>query len=364
MDFHKDIPQYTRQAIVWRAVCDSVTQGKLNADNIIRIAEEKGREHLRKKKADFVLLTSFSAKLPSDRLVIRLGEDQLLLNRRYPRRFDRSKYLSIIAHTIPSEQPREYAWVRVPVVGRSWREAGDAALDGVNLLRGIWNLGLTFQRWRVSSDSRGPMNDIVLGPIHTVHHPDGKPAADSFYYEPEYRKPHKLCDLSERYDKLRQFQQSVMRQVNRSRAGPLLQRSLIRYARTQDEADLDDCFLNLWALLEALTCTAKASYDTTVHRAASVWLDPAYCVQELKHLRNWRNRSVHLSEPSDTRETHAYQLKRYVDKMFEFLIFNRDSRRQSLEDTMQLLNLPHDDAELKRKLSLYRKALRLHAAKP
>jgi hypothetical protein len=50
--------------------------------------------------------------------------------------------------------------------------------------------------------------------------------------------------------------------------------------------------------------------------------------------------------------------------MLAFLIFNRNSRRQSLEETMQLLDMPHDGEELKRKLNLYRKALRLHAARP
>ena len=363
MDFHKDIPQYTRQTIIWRAVCDSVTQGKLNADNIVRIAREKEREHLRQRPANYVLLTSLSAKLPSDQLVVRLGEHTLSFTRRYPRSFDRSKYAPQIEHTITGDLPRGYAWVKVPVSGRTWREAGDAAIETVDLLRGIWNLHLTFQRWRVSSHSRGPMNDIVLGPIHSLHHPDGKPAADSFYYEPEYRKPHKLCDLSECYDRLRKSQCSVMRQVKNGKAGPLLRRSLIRYARTQDEVDLDDCFLNLWSLLETLTCTKRASYDTTVHRAASVWLDPAYSVQELKHLRAWRNRGVHLSETPPAKETHAYQLKSYVDQMFAFLIFNRDSRRQSLEDTMQLLDLPHDAHEIKKKVGLYRKALRFHAPK-
>jgi len=364
MDFHKDIPQYTRQTIIWRAVCDSVTHGKLNAENIIRIAGEKESEHLRQRKAEYVLLTSVSVKLPSDRLAVRLGENILSFTQRYPRRFDRSKHTPQIEYTITGDLPREYAWVTVPASGRTWREAGDAAIEAVDLLRGIWNLCLTFQGWQVSSHARGPMNEIVLGPVHTVHTPNGQPAVEEFYYEPEYRKPHKVHDLSKGYDKLRKFQRSVMRQVNRSNAGALLRRSLIRYARTQDELDLDDCFLNLWSLLEALTCTARAAYDTTVHRAASVWRDPTYPVQELTHLRSWRNRSVHLSESSDDRETRAYQLKSYVDQMLAFLIFNRNSRRQSLEETMQLLDMPHDGEELKRKLNLYRKALRLHAARP
>jgi hypothetical protein len=309
------------------------------------------------------LLTNLSVKLPSDRLAIRLGEHILSFAQKYPRRFDRNKYAPQIEYTIAGDLPREYAWVTVPASGRTWREAGDAGIEAVDLLRGIWNLRLTFQRWTISSHARGPINDIVLGPVHTVHNPNGQPAAGEFYYQPEYRKPHKVYDLSKGHDKLRQFQRRVMRQINRSKIGPFLRRSLIRYARAQDEADLDDCFLNLWSLLEALTCTPRAAYDMTVHRAASVWSDPAFPVQELTHLRSWRNRSVHLSESSDDRETRAYQLKSYVDQMLAFLIFNRNSRRQSLEETMQLLDMPHDAEELKRKLNLYRKALRLHAAR-
>lgn len=364
MSFDNDIPQYTRKTIIWRAICGSVTEGKLNADNILRLVAEMEREHLRRRKTDYVLLTSLSARLPSDRLRVRLGEHTLLLTRRYPRDFDRDKYSSRIPRIVKGDIHSEYSWIRVPASGRTWREAGDVAIESLDLLRGIWNLHLTFRAWRMSSASRGPINAVVLGPVHTVHDPSGQPAADDFYYEPEYREPHKVYDLSKKHDKLRLFQRKVIRQVEHGKSGPLLRRSLIRYARAQDEADLDDCFLNLWSLLEALTCTARASYDTTVHRAASVWLDPAYAVQELTHLRGCRNRSVHLSEPSDDRETHAYQLKSYVDQMFSFLIFHRDSHRQTPEETMQLLDLPHDAGELKRKLSLYRKAIRLHAAKP
>jgi len=58
------------------------------------------------------------------------------------------------------------------------------------------------------------------------------------------------------------------------------------HAKAQNELDLDDFFLDLWSLLEGVTCTARAADETTVHRAASVWPDPAYPVQELTHLRS------------------------------------------------------------------------------
>ena len=89
-----------------------------------------------------------------------MGENQVL--GRFPR---------------PGNTMRSYAGVRVSVSGRSHEEAKERALDILDLLRGIWNLGINrYIGDRTSAGIRTSNNKFSLGPVHSLHHPDGRRA--------------------------------------------------------------------------------------------------------------------------------------------------------------------------------------------
>jgi hypothetical protein len=231
----------------------------------------------------------------------------------------------------------------------------------LDLLRGIWNLAITFRRFRKSIPTRGPVNDIVLGPVQTLHQPNGTPAGNVYWYQPSYRQAVRPADLSGKMQGLRSFELRVRSRLRGAKDGELLSRALVRYARAQDEPDLENVFLSLWSLLETLTDTLKTSYDYTIRRAAFLWKDQGLALQELRHLRLWRNRTVHRGESSEERETHVYQLKMYVDALLAFLLLDPNNRNKAFSEIAQFLDLPHDTGALRKMIAVYQRGLKLRA---
>ena len=79
-----------------------------------------------------------------------------------------------------------YTAVWVAVRGRSGYEAAAEALAALDLLRDIWNLALNrSRRSRTSSKRRTPVNGVLLGPVPSLHNPDGGLASEADWYEYE-----------------------------------------------------------------------------------------------------------------------------------------------------------------------------------
>ncbi len=74
---------------------------------------------------------------------------------------------------------RGYSPVRVSVRARSEHEAYEKATGALDLLRGIWNLRLNSAA-RSSSGKRKPVNVLQLGPLHSLHEPNGELASYRF----------------------------------------------------------------------------------------------------------------------------------------------------------------------------------------
>ena len=364
LEFDPNVPRSLHHGLVSSAVSGAVKEGKLDADNVKRLVTARERAYPKEPLKRYVLLTDIGVKLPKYPLRIGIEGTTLFFTEQYPERFDRKPIAHRFSRAVPAKFPNNYCWVRVSLSDRGPREAGERAVDTLDLLRGIWNLGLTFQSSRLSSPARGPANKIILGPIHTLHSPSGALATKVYWYEPSYRIPVKPHDASGKFDNLRRFEGRIRRQLKAAKERLLLTRALIRYVRAQDEYELDNMFLRLWSVLETLTDTLKLPYDKTIRRAAFIWKDRALAMQELKHLRVWRNRSVHLGESSDNKESHVYSLKAYVDRLLAFLLLNPENRKQSLAEIARFLDLPYDVEALTKAIGLHRKALKLHGGKP
>ncbi len=363
VEFDRGIPPSLHHDFVWSAVCDAVKAGKLDANNLKRLVCANERAYLKEPVRHYILLTAIGLKLPKYPLRIRIGGTTLVFTQRYPKRFDRKPVAHQFSSAVAAELPKDYCWVRVSISGRRPKEAAECGLEALDLLRGIWNFGLTFQTFRMSFPACGPANKILPGPIHTLHSPDGTLATKLYWYEPSYRKPTIPYDVSAKFDRLRGFEKRVRQQLRSAKEKCLLIHALIRYVRAQDEWDLNNMFLSLWSLLETLTDTLKLSYDKTIRRAAFIGRDRAFAMQELNHLRIWRNKTVHLGKSSEDRQSHVNALKAHVDELLAFLLLNPDNRRKSLEEIALFLDVPHDAETLTQRIELYQKALKLHGGK-
>jgi hypothetical protein len=86
--------------------------------------------------------------------------------------------------------PDDYSVVCVKVSAKSTYSAYVRALTALDVLRGIWNwiincrTDMTLQIGGVCEFK--PINRIRLGPVHTVHLPDGSLATKEWWYQPSF----------------------------------------------------------------------------------------------------------------------------------------------------------------------------------
>jgi hypothetical protein len=257
---------------------------------------------------------------------------------------------------------RRYTFARVSVWAKAEIEAVEAALDGLDLLRGIWNFYLNYpQFWRRSSGQRKPVNKIVRGPIHSLHEPDGKLAVESNWFEPEYVGPLKAVRLGQYLAGMRAFERSVRRYLVRSRYRTDLEDSIRRYSRILDSRDWNNAFVQLWGLLEHLTDTTRSDNKATCKRAKFLYPREYRSMygEVLTHLAHQRNRAVHAGHVSDDAETLLYQLKRNVENVLRFHLF-AGADFASRAEAASFLNLPPDLDELQKRMRLTRRAMKFH----
>ena len=98
-------------------------------------------------------------------------------------------------------------FAKISVQGKSDSDAANKAIDAIDLLRGIWNL--YHNKRSTSSGLKEPVNKVVIGPLHTLHFPNGKLATDYWWYETDYRGPLNVFDLSREIEGLYLYQSKV-----------------------------------------------------------------------------------------------------------------------------------------------------------
>ncbi len=352
VDATPGVPDYAHHQMIRQAAFDIAKQGKITPKRLVSKIAKLEKEYLGRSLERFHLVTTVSLyeratlkniNINGCKVVFRphLGKDYVKV---------REEVLEHAKYSWEAGLPTNYMHVKVSLLARSDAEAFNVALDALDLLRGIWNLFLNRGTWlRRSSGKRSPVNHIVLGPLHTLHKMDGKPATDAWWYDPEYRGAVRPHDLQNSIEKLTKYFITVRRLLKRSSYGLELADAIRRYTRALDQTYWEDSFLRLWGVLERLTDTGKEGYPVTIKRASFLFAEREFHRQMLSHLRDHRNRTVHAGRDSDNIETLVYQLKRYVEALIEFHLRNI-FRFDSLRSAAEFMDLPHDIALLSDKI--------------
>jgi hypothetical protein len=353
------VPEVKRDAFVSAAVSELVSKDlEGDADAFLRAVERAQRNYLKIKPVDFVVLSRLSMRLPPNlRRIRRLGTTHVF-SQNPPRGFTRpDKALGQERAQLNDESA--YCWVRTMVSARDVASAGEIGTDRLDEWRGIWNYALTYGRARFSMHPGyfPPVNPIVVGPVHTVHNLDGKPASDAYWWEPAHVESVKLCNVEKDVSRLVRLDLIFRRQRVRLPLGRDLSRIIIRYVRALDERDMESAFLKLWGVLELATNTTLNTYEVTVRRAASIWKDRAQAKAVLQHLRNRRNDLVHHGQAGTNAETVLFALKPYVDELVGRLTGN-GHHFADLSEFASYLDLLADPDSLPRKQRLIRLAIR------
>lgn len=341
-----EIPERDRRSIVRRSLIEAQRDGNMTPDRVLNEIQQRQGDFLRKPKRPFVLLTSLSIKYFDGLATVRPYGATITFTRNPPDRFERPDVAKRALRRDQFTIPQRFTTVRVHVHARNESDAFEAALNRLDFVRGLWNLALTYGRYRVSFGMGDkPVNPILKGPIHTLHEPDGSPVGDQAWYHPTYPRNLTANDIQSKYDRVKDFEQWCRERLSKATFEDALRDLLIRYASALDDTDLQGAFLKLWAILEDLT---NASGETVVKRTLMMFKEPDYRRLVLNQLRSERNRMVHEGHETDKAENLVYELKKYVDVVLEYLLTNV-REWNSLSDYGLFLALPKDVDELRKR---------------
>ena len=355
--FPKGIPEPRRRRIARTALIGGARSGDLSFERVVETLAEFARSYLSRPVRPLVMLTSWSVKFQVGLERIRTRSARLQFSARIPRRFERrSEDRPEPRHR--GAPPNNYAFLRVHVEARCEYDAYEKAADESDLLRAIWNLQLNWRRWTPGQETGRSLNQIVAGPLHTIHTDDGALYGESYWWDPTYLEPHSVKHFGGSLRKIRKFDTDVRKRLRHHTLRRRVEGFLLRYVRALDEPSGRSAFLQLWSLLEQVTGTADGErHDVTVKRAVALVPGAPFERALLHDLRLWRNRMVHEGTEGDDHLAMVQLLKRHIEWILFFLL-NEPRAFITMDEWVQFLELPRTPTELRRRAILIRSALR------
>lgn len=349
-----DIATEIKNEIISSSLSKVAKRKNFKPRDVLEEVNARLRQHQNKSDETYWLLTSINIKPLRDMPRYRVDGCTISFYSNIPSKFRkaRTEIISNVSSWLPHKDHPFDTYVVINGSGKSQHDVVGKMLDAIDFLRGIWNLQTNKAMSMSFGGRKKPVNQIILGGLHSLHDKNGNKASDTFWYEPNCQNDHKNCDLLQESYKALAFTKNVRSSLRKHKYENQIRPAVIRYARALDSADYDSVFIKLWSLLEYLTSTLRDTYDKTIKRTAFHFEDHHYHKQVLEHLRQYRNRSVHMSSGENDIETHVYQLKNYVEQLLRFHIVNYFNFT-SLEESTKMMDLSPDTEALKKQIKLY-----------
>lgn len=365
------LKHYEFQEIVRETLYSSDFRNEEGIDGFLRVAETKRREFFGKRPIQYLFSFGIDNFDTFEGVFFKWGDakvcflnserkhqsewiDEILTERR-------ESYNQEDFRTLPNYREHTVALLLLPA--RSKGVAIDRANDIFHEVIGLFNLVKNCgQHIRIPFQEWAPLNAFLEFP-YTVMHPIGADYLNSRLFFDEYyidysdRLPsvhYQKCEIRKMFFK---FQQMNSR-------NPLSQYTgdwLARYNRACQEANWQLSFFRLWSLLEDLTCTSNAKYDTMCRRAAFVFTENLRYRQLFQIIRSFRNELVHGgSEENASSLSGKYMLqllRHFVDRHLRFRIIN-SYHIDSIEMLEMILDSPIEKNEILKK----RKSLQISSS--
>ena len=355
----ESLSEYERERIAFKAPFKAGEAGKITAKTLLSALGELEKEILSAKPTDFIVVFSISLRYRPFLTSIKVDDAQIEFFQTLPKEIDRTPIRHPLHLGDLVEIPDNYSVVTVKVSSKTIYAAYVRALTALEVLRGIWNGNInskTDMTLRIGGTRDfKPINKIRLGPVHTVHLPDGSLATKEWWYQSRFE----AGDVEDLTNEWEIFQNNSSFFLDRYHALPYKQQATdmwIRYVNAFDHTDRDATFLQLWSLLELLTGTNGERYDETIRRTLFICEEREFHRLILEHLRDRRNAQVHQADGSSKVEQHVYQLKRYVEELLR-LHHACCGRFKNMAEIGEFLSLPDNPAVLRERRRLYGQAL-------
>jgi hypothetical protein len=359
VDCRPAIAHIDKQLILNQAMVNARRKGDITPRSLIQQIQRLEQRFQQLPDKELVLLTTISLKMTSELRPIRFEGCHIKFPPKILPTFEkaRAELKDKAKHTIRGEHPSDYRWVTMNVRAKTAFQAIQSGMDKLDLFRGLLNFFHHWGRHRLTVGYPKPVNEIVLGPFHTVHDDSGASAAEVWWFQPDYVGPVAPVDP---LAKGKNPFPSIKKARERLRKHPyakVVEEALIRYVRALDQRDFENAFINLWGVLEHLTDTSWKNNQLTERRAGFLLGNDHFYREVLRHLRSHRNRSVHAGANSEFIETLVYQLKRVVEEHLRFHLF-QGWRFGSHAETAEFMDLPIQSDALRARIAKSKLALR------
>ena len=211
---------------------------------------------------------------------------------------------------------------------------------------------------RLGGVKNDPIGVVHTGPIHTLHHPDGSPVGDNYWYQPDYVEDQDIFKPEGGWQRIEKNRRWTVSHFRRRAYREDLAMLLMRYASALDNHNMDVAFLQMWSILEKITNTVGARYDETIGRATQIFSERNSAKETLASVRLRRNQYVHASRSGEDSDQMVYAVKAFVDHHLWILIRN-DYHVESLEEYGTCLDLRGDVQDLKKQRRHLNQAIRI-----
>jgi hypothetical protein len=281
--------------------------------DFLRYCNEEAAKRFRSESKPYIMLASLSIRdFPAS--VIRVGEHDISPVTNASAMFPQPGCIpanSVYVRMRDDCERAGYERLQVTTSGISRNDAVAKATDAINLTRALWTLYATAGRWtiRFGVGAQHPIGEIRLGPIQTLHHPDGNVVDDCFWGDHDPAPIGSLFTPGDKWSKLEKTRLEAMEYISQTPYRQELESLLCRYAVALNHSHLDVAALHLWSLLERITNTVGAHYDTTIKRATWIYENQRYGEEFLEAVRCRRNQFVHAAKSGVDRDQEAVPLK-------------------------------------------------------
>ncbi len=320
IDFNSPIPQTQKRRMLNKIIFKTRERNKITVDEFIDEIRSLEKEYLDKDKTEFHLFTHIQLENSFPFKSLTVSDVQMMFNPKVGK-YNRERIEQDIKYLKVEEPNLHFQPIVLKTLARCEFEARDKSYAALNIFRAALNMIINFgsiRFWDFTPEIK-PLHKVFIGPLVTLHKPDGSLALNSYDLEDFTNDvaPQNLSRHMKGINKLPYFLRKI---TKTSKVSSHACESLIRYIRALDKKDYGSTYLQLWSTLEYLTNTDK--YEMTIRRTASIFKDYNETLYILESFRKIRNGFVHEHKTEDISIMAVCLLKMFVEKHILNLIHN------------------------------------------
>ena len=356
-EFDTKIPQGVFKRIISDAIHIFVRKNVKNGKSLKSSIGQSEINYLKKDKQKYHLLTSLSFQYFDQLPKLNINKVYIDFLPTLPNKYKIYDNENI-KYKFPDYPPNNYTIVRISLRARSLSEAIEMGLYTLNLVRGFWNFSLNLRLGsRMQMGKRDPINNIRLGPLHTIHDERGKLSDNIYWFENEFIIKSSGNIVKDKWEIINKDFNHFRKCIKNSKSNIDINSIINYYVNALDTIDYHSAYLKLWSLLEQLTDTGLSGYDKTISRTLFFYKKDRLNKEALEHLRIVRNRLIHKGESPDNIDPILFQMKRFVERVFVFNI-NNLKYFSNIQEVGKYLDINYDIDSLKREIQFRKRVLK------